>query len=67
MSFSEHVTWGGSDICILNNDSAEVRDAAVGNIADDAEDEEEVEFNVKKGFFDLIALLTQVSILAIRH
>lgn len=38
----------------FDDDGAEVGDAAVGDVADDAEDEEEVELVVEEGFADLV-------------
>jgi hypothetical protein len=40
----------------LNNERAEVRDSAVGNVADQCEEEEEICFDVGEGFDDLVGL-----------
>lgn len=42
----------------FDDDGAEVRDAAVGDVADGAEDKEEIQLDVEEGFFDLVALHT---------
>ena len=51
----------GGEAEAFDDDGAEVADAAVGDVAHAAEHEEEVEFDVEEGFFDLVALSLYVS------